>query len=132
VAREWDITIDRLRDLSVVDRLGIRVNGNLSREYVAALEIKCRKHKAGTFPTFFIDEEKVNGLLLARKLLGVSPIIVVRWTNVTGWFHADDSAFKRMGGRSDRGDDNDIEMMCHYDIKRARHLTTMPVFYVSA
>jgi len=131
IAVAWECHVDKLKPLSLIDRLCFRVNGNYVREYLAAVEIKCRNCKVMAFPTFFISEQKVKALRVTRILLGVSPIIVVRWTNVIGWFHADDVAFTRAGGREDRGDENDVEMMCHYKITSAKPLTKPPTFPVS-
>jgi len=131
IATEWHCIVDKLKPLSIIDRLCSRVNGNHVREYLGAVEIKCRQCKVMAFPTFFISESKVKALQTTRDLLGVQSFIVVRWTNVIGWFDIDNVAFTRMGGREDRGDENDIEMMCHYDIGRARHLMTPPPVFAS-
>jgi len=131
IASEWQCRVDKLKPLSLIDRLCFRVNGSYAREYLGAVEIKCRNCKVMSFPTFFISESKVKALQTTRGLIGVHPFIVVRWTNVIGWFNADDVAFTRVGGREDRGDENDIEMMCHYDIRSAKPLTTPPPVFVS-
>jgi len=131
IGLEWRCIVDKMKPLSMIDRLCSRVNGGGVREYLAAVEIKCRNCKVKAFPTFFVSEQKVKALKVTRLLLGVSPIIVVRWTNVIGWFHADDVAFTRAGGREDRGDENDVEMMCHYNITSAKPLTKPPTFHVS-
>ena len=126
IATEWHCIVDKLKPLSMIDRLCSRVNGNHVREYLAAIEIKCRRNKVMEYPTFFIDEEKVKALRAARKLLGVQSFIVVRWSNVTGWFNIDDVLYTREGGRHDRGDDNDVEMVCHYDVRRGKPIRKRP------
>ena len=79
------------------------------------VEVKCRKSAQAAYPTAVVGFEKVcTGLTLAEKA-GVPFYLICRWTDVIGYT----STFKgdiRLGGRYDRGDDQDPDLWMHIPV----------------
>lgn len=83
----------------------------------AFVEIKNRKNPSTQYPTLILSAKKYMwGLAYMR--LNVCAIIVVRWTDGIYWMKIDQGAAPdiRYGGRSDRGDPKDIELLVHLPV----------------
>lgn len=79
-------------------------------------EMKCRtcsRHEYGTYSVS--ATKKVNAARLGRPT-----ILVVEWTDGVGVLSIHKPDYYEMGGRRDRGDPRDIELMAHYDVERFR------------
>ena len=84
----------------------------------AFVEIKCRTIPSWTYDTYMISLAKV----LKAKSLGnnveVPALLVVRWNDMVGYVDLRPVALDvQMGGRTDRGDAQDIEPVCMIPIK---------------
>ena len=85
---------------------------------VGQVEVKCRTNPMSKYPTYAISADKVDALLA----LGRPVAIVVQWSDVLGWCRLKDETHRTMGGRWDRGDPADREMVAHYPISVFRVL----------
>lgn len=86
---------------------------------VAVVEIKCRTCRSDTFPTAMICATKrvhANQLSLS---LNVPCLLVVEYVDCMKYI---DFAMQpdqiKIGGRTDRGDPQDVGIMVHYNIER--------------
>jgi hypothetical protein len=80
-------------------------------------EVKCRNHNFGTFPTYIISLGKV---MEARKLSdfsNVKSVLIVSWLDALAYLDFSQPFTIKQGGRKDRGDWQDQEPMCHFDLK---------------
>jgi hypothetical protein len=79
------------------------------------VEVKCRKNAQAAYPTAVIGLRKVvTGQMLAERA-GVPFYLVIRWTDVIGYTSAF-SGEVRLGGRYDRGDDQDPDLWMHIPV----------------
>lgn len=78
-------------------------------QLIAVVEAKQRTCRFAQYPTYIISEAKINYL----RNVGVPAFLVIGWTDRAGFTKVREGYSRAMGGRSDRGDPNDIEMMCH-------------------
>jgi hypothetical protein len=69
-------------------------------------EIKCRRCTADRYSAYQIAEKKV---IAARQRPGA--LLIVRFEDALRWIRFASPYTSRMGGRTDRGLDNDIELM---------------------
>ena len=98
-------------------RIDTGTSASASESLVGFAEVKCRTHTFGTFPTYIISLAKV---MEARKLAretNTKSILIVSWTDRTGYLDFFSHHQIRHGGRSDRNDWQDQEPMCHFDLK---------------
>ena len=80
-------------------------------------EVKCRTHNFGTYPTYIISLAKA---LEARRLgneTNTTPILLVSYLDVIVYLDFFSPFTIKHGGRKDRGDWQDQEPMCHYELK---------------
>ena len=85
-------------------------------------EIKARNNKRDRYTTYMIGLSKV---MAARKLTEVTKlgcILVVKWEDQIGWINFTDHESFGLGGRTDRGDSQDIEPVAYFDITRFKGL----------
>jgi hypothetical protein len=117
VSKRWGIVYHKLPMSYKLDYSAYR-NENL----VGWAEVKCRTHKFGKFPTYIISLAKV---LEARRLAyetNTTSILLVSWLDVLGYLDFFSPFIIKQGGRSDRGDWQDQEPMCHFDLKKFKKL----------
>jgi|688.fasta_scaffold541708_1 hypothetical protein len=89
---------------------------------VAVVEVKCRLCKHDTYPTYMIGLRKMERLREAASE-EVAAILLVAWQDRMGFVHADtaiSTGMKAHGGRTDRGDPLDTEVVLHVPIDRFR------------
>jgi hypothetical protein len=85
----------------------------------AIAEIKCRTHKYGDFPTFFISAEKLRKLHALHISTGLPTLIIVSWScGTVGHVMIPVDVTVTIGGRTDRNDAKDIEMLVHIPINK--------------
>ena len=84
---------------------------------VGFAEVKCRTHTFGTFPTYIISLAKVMEARRLARETNTKSILIVSWTDRTGYLDFFSHHQIRHGGRSDRNDWQDQEPMCHFDLK---------------
>lgn len=90
----------------------------------AFVEIKCRTIPSWTYDTYMVSLAKV---LKARSLgngVGVPAILLVRWNDSVGYVDLRTVDLQvEVGGRTDRGDAQDIEPVCMIPIKQFTRLS---------
>ena len=84
---------------------------------VGFAEVKVRTHTFGTFPTYIISLAKVMEARRLARETNTKSILIVSWTDRTGYLDFFSHHQIRHGGRSDRNDWQDQEPMCHFDLK---------------
>jgi len=84
---------------------------------VGFAEVKVRTHTFGTFPTYIISLAKVMEARRLARETNTKSILIVSWTDKTGYLDFFSHHQIKHGGRSDRNDWQDQEPMCHFDLK---------------
>lgn len=84
----------------------------------AVAEIKCRNHPYGQFPTYMISADKLSGLHAFHQATKIPALIIVSWScGKVGHVKIPVEAHFEMGGRVDRSDPMDIEIVAHIPIE---------------
>lgn len=122
LCRKWQCEIAKMPRSYHVDYVAYQ--GSTLKAW---LEIKCRNNPMDQYSTYSISMMKVmNGARLA-EFTGLPFLVVVRWTDVVGYINPVESDHGlQIGGRKDRGDWQDTEAMCHFDISRFQLLANVP------
>lgn len=79
------------------------------------VEVKCRNSAQAAYPTAVVGLRKVVAGQTLAEQAGVPFYLIYRWTDVTGYT----STFTgdiRLGGRYDRGDDQDPDLWMHIPV----------------
>jgi hypothetical protein len=89
---------------------------------VAVAEIKCRGNTMLQYPDYSIGHQKMLNLQMTGELLCVPALLVVRWScGALGYIDASTKPIAlQEGGREDRNDPKDQEIMAHYDLQDFR------------
>lgn len=115
IERRWNCTATKLPMQYHLD-FGLYRGGEL----VAFAEVKCRKTPFANYPTYIISLSKVVAALDLSAAAGRVPaLLVVNWADVVGWVNlAQAGDWKvRSGGRTDRGDWQDVEPVVEIPIE---------------
>ena len=91
---------------------------------VGFAEVKVRTHTFGTFPTYIISLAKVMEARRLARETNTKSILIVSWTDRTGFLDFFSHHQIRHGGRSDRNDWQDQEPMCHFNLKAFKGIGT--------
>ena len=86
----------------------------------ALIEIKCRRNTMAKYDSMMVGMDKV---LYARQInqhFGVKSYLFVQWTDQLGYVCLNEDCTIDMGGRTDRGDPNDIGLHAYFDIDKFR------------
>lgn len=116
IASRWSCTPVKLNDAYQLDYALLRDD-----KVAAWAEVKCRGKR---YSTYMLSLHKH---IAARELSAAArcpALLVVRWPDWVGYLDLSaepDSV--RMGGRTDRGDWQDIEPVAHFDVTRFRVLS---------
>lgn len=98
---------------------GFDVGFSMNKELKAVAEIKCRTHRHGTFPTYMISAEKYNKLCVFSQYSKIVTLLIVRWSCGTiGHVSLPTDASFFIGGRTDRNDPKDKEIVAHIPIHK--------------
>lgn len=81
-------------------------------EAKAVVEVKCRKNNRLAYDTYMISKHKYEGLL-SWASYGLTPILLVRWADYIGYIKLPCQHEIATGGRTDRGDAQDVEPVVH-------------------
>lgn len=87
---------------------------------VGYVEVKTRTCKSNTYSTYHISKKKLTGLMDLASRDGVKVGLLVQWKDRSGFISIGkflNNASYKVGGRYDRGDKADIEVMADVDIK---------------
>jgi hypothetical protein len=116
LASTWKTTILKLPKLAKVDRLVV-AGGNVR----AWLEIKCRYNPMHTYLTYMISARKIQDGLDLSEATKLPFILVVSWSDGVCWTKVESMYPTRSGGRVDRGDAQDIELVCDIPLDMRWH-----------
>ncbi len=83
------------------------------------IEAKVRKNPRAAYPTYMISMEKFARGVAMAEALHCDFVIAVQWSDAFGCYTHTKAAKHRvaMGGRTDRGDAQDIEPVVHIPIE---------------
>ena len=79
-------------------------------------EVKCRKNSMNDFSTYIISLSKVMKARRLASVTGTKSVLIVSWSDATGWINLFSDFEVKQGGRSDRDDWQDQEPVCHFQI----------------
>jgi len=90
-----------------------------SGQLTCMAEIKCRTCPVGYYDDYMISYDKWSYGVHGYEVMHLTHIIVVAWSDAVGWVYcANQNASKcRLGGRTDRGDESDVEVVVDIPIK---------------
>jgi len=93
-------------------------------ERVAFAELKCRTNKKGAYSTYMLSLDKVMAAGRLGAVTNVPVFLIVSWTDAVGCMKITTPDRVDIGGRSDRNDPEDTELVGYYDIER--HFVLVP------
>jgi hypothetical protein len=130
---------DRANELDVATRIAAAHSLNfckLPRAYAAdyaflregrcviVAEVKCRTNAADAYPTYMLSVLKRYSVRQLAYELHARPLLVVRFTDALLHINLNEEPDSiAEGGRTDRNDSQDVELVCHYGMHR---LTPIP------
>jgi len=85
-------------------------------DVVGWAEIKCRSCASTDYADAMVSFFKVKAALELSRVSGLPAHLIVRWTDMTGVINFYSDHQVRTGGRSDRGDTQDIDVCAYYPI----------------
>ena len=110
---QWKVAFHKMPRSYNIDWLLVDADG-MAKAFV---ELKCRSNPSTQYPTLMLSLHKwMHGKELAREINGVF-LVVVRWTD--GLFYCIPQECEvtfGVGGRTDRGDDQDVEPVVHIPV----------------
>ncbi len=99
--------------LSRIDRLICTKKGKLK----AIVELKIRTNKHDAYPTYMLSAAKYKKMLSLADALKVHALLLVRYTDKTRMVKLEKEYQLNIGGRTDRGDAQDIEECIYIPIE---------------
>ncbi len=107
-----------------------QIEGQFRKEWsgrlVKLVEVKDRKHRIGEYETLIIDEEKLKTGLVWASLCREPFHVIIQWENCCGSVEVTKERFREWrsakGGREDRGDAHDIDVVKHIPCRLFRIL----------
>ena len=102
----------RARKLPLQYRLDYAII-NERDDVLAFAEAKWRSHAFGQYPTLILSLNKVLAAMHLSSAFGRDSWLVVRWADCCGYTRITGDYRVTILGRSDRGDWQDIEPVCH-------------------
>lgn len=113
ISRRWKCRMQKLQPRDPFDYAAVR-DGKIS----AFIEIKNRTNRMLQYPTYMISMTKVVNATMTTISTGLPCFLVVRWIDKIGYINIGNvETFVTMGGRIDRSDPQDVEPVCHIDIR---------------
>lgn len=109
------VTVEKLAHHADADFLATDAKGK-----EAYVEVKTRTCTSTHYPTYHVSADKLRRLRKNAASAGRDAILVVEWRDRVGYINVntflDNAAFKE-GGRWDRNDRHDVEIMAHVPIR---------------
>lgn len=104
--RAWKVKLVKLRPLAPVDFAVVR-DGRV----VGWVEIKCRQHELGRYPTLILSSDKALSGMERAERSGLPWILCAQFTDAIAYTRMKPEYLNAIWirGRSDRADDYDIE-----------------------
>ena len=113
VSKKWRCELQKLQPRDSFDYAAIR-DGRV----VAFVEMKNRTNEFSKYDTYMISMTKLLHARNIREATEIPCILAVKWTDAIGWVKLNNvKSYVTMGGRFDRGDPQDVEPVCHINIK---------------
>lgn len=119
------------------DHFDFRVRSIRNPLNVTLSEVKVRTNDRGAYPTYMISAQKIIGLVEQARREGAWAVLVVKWSDTgpmginlydpgKGNTELLNSQFcgLEFGGRLDRNDPKDVELVFHFKVDRFRVLTS--------
>ena len=106
-----DYTFRKLPTRYVLDYAVIK-NGDV----IGFAEIKCRTCASTDYDTMMVSLSKVLAAHQLSQVTGLPSYLIVRWTDKIGSINFKADHAIRAGGRTDRGDAQDIDVCAYYPI----------------
>ena len=116
LAALWSCSVIKMPHLHPVDFL---IGDDVG---AAWMEVKRRKAKSTTYVSLIIDKKKIDAGLKHSTATGFPFIIVVHWEDGIFYATARNDYATAVGGRFDRGDPNDRELVCHIPVSHFTRL----------
>jgi hypothetical protein len=119
LSRAWKATLHKLPRAYNVDWMLVNAQGQAK----AFVELKSRSNPSTQYPTLMLSLHKwMHGKAMAKEIGGVF-LVVVRWTDGL-YYHrqGDCEVTYGIGGRTDRGDDQDVEPVVHIPTKEFKRI----------
>lgn len=106
VSKKFNCTLVKMPDLSGVDFCAIRGGA-----VVGFIETKIRSNRHLQYQTYMISSKKLVAATTTSSVLNVPTVLAVRWTDAWGYVSLSElpSHEVAIGGRTDRGDPQDME-----------------------
>ena len=113
LCRHWECVSEKMPLRYELDYLLIR-----RRKAVAWLEIKVRTNNYGYYPSYMISLGKIMAARRLTEATSLPSFLVVQWRDWKGYIRLDNlEKFEiSMGGRTDRGDPQDMEPVVLFPI----------------
>lgn len=80
------------------------------------LEVKCRRNARAAYPTYMLSLSKVFALLELQERTSIRSGVAVSWTDCLGVLPLPSPYRVSIGGRTDRGDAQDVEPVALFDV----------------
>lgn len=115
ISKAWDIGVRKLKKLYPFDWAFI-----YEGEVTGFLEIKCRTNASADYADYMISADKIRWACSMISAFDCRCILAVQWTDRLGAHNINPEQFNyvlEMGGRNDRGDDQDIEPVVKIPLK---------------
>jgi hypothetical protein len=118
IGRAWKCIMIKMPAKATFDYAAKR--GNV---IVSLIEIKTRTNPHNQYPTYMISADKMVAGFLRSTYLAVPFMLVVQFTDGVFYWSSNQEGFTLdVGGRTDRGDTLDLEMVCHIPINHFKRL----------
>lgn len=81
------------------------------------VEFKCRKGKSNDYRAYVVSLSKAMAAEALKKATGLPVYLVVEWDDMIGKIPMQNFRAVNVGGRTDRGDPNDFDLVAHYFVQ---------------
>jgi hypothetical protein len=110
---EWHCKMRKLSRKAQIDYAIFRKG-----ELVGFAEIKCRTNRKDAYKTYMLSLDKISAALRLNAITALPVLLVVSWSDTTGCMRIVKPDEVNIGGRVDRNDPQDIELVGYYDITK--------------
>lgn len=116
IATRWRAKAKKLPARYVLDFALLR-----GSDLVALVEIKVRSTPMHRYPTFMLSLAKLITAREVARAARVPGFVVVQWADALAFVPVDsEPAFISVGGRNDRNDSDDTELVVHFPVHQFR------------
>ena len=113
ISKSWKCELQKLQPRDPFDYAAVR-----DGKVVAFVEMKNRTNECGKYDTYMISMTKLMHARSIKEATEIQSILAVKWTDSVGWVKLNNiTAHVTMGGRFDRNDPQDVEPVCHIDMR---------------